>query len=144
MKTLDNKKVFVSTPETSKAVQEKAFKLGYRWELYGQRVSYTNQPFIFFFTPILEYCKDFNTFANSDFEEITAAEILEMDIPEPEEIFEPFQKVLVRSLDDNEWQPAFYKRKHDKYCHTTLDGSYQNQCIDYETNKHFAFTTGKP
>lgn len=144
MKTLDNKKVFVSTPETSKAVQEKAFKLGYEWYMYEQQVSHTNHPFIFFFdTPTLGYCKDFNQFANSDLEEITAAEILAMDIPEPEETFKPFRKVLVMDKEVKRWVPDFYREKAD-YGHITVGGQHWDYCIDYETNKHFAFTTGKP
>ena len=146
MKTLDSKKVFVSTPEIRNAVWEKAKKSGYiYWELYSldAPVSY---PFMFFNeeTKDIKYSQNFKAFSEHKFEEITAAEILAMDIPEPEEKFYTFQKVLVRRLDNNEWQPAFYKRKHDQYFHITLDGSYQNQCIDYESNKHLEFTTEKP
>lgn len=149
MKTLDNKKVFVSTPETSKAVQEKAFKLGFKWRfewpLSDTSARFTGYPFLFFENGEITWGEYFKSFRDHRFEEITAAEIFAMENTEPEETFEVFQKVLVRDYDKNEWSPDFFGRKGcGDYPYQTVSGVGYQQCIDYKKNKHLAFTTGKP
>src|SRR5690606_14984662 len=130
------------TPETSKAVLEKAFKLGYR--LSGPESNFIEACFLFFHNfHSITFSKKLDMYIEHSFEEITAAEILAME--EPEETFEVFQKVLIRSSNDGKWQPAFYSRydPNDTYSHQTISGHCAKQCIDYEKNKHLVFTTDK-
>lgn len=66
--TLDVGHKFRVTPEQSKAIQTRIFKLGGFWEYNGQRVSYTNETMLYV-TPflMLEYGFSEEFFNNRDF-----------------------------------------------------------------------------
>lgn len=146
MKTLQNKKVFVD--KYSKEIQGKAFELGFTWggEL-GKTVSYTEKPFLFFYNDKNITCTDyFDTFSSQPFETITAEEILAMEVPKKKETFEPFQKVIVRDVDGENWQAGLFshivKDQSTIYYHAA--GFVYCQCLDYETHKHLLGTNNNP
>lgn len=70
---------------------------------------------------------------------ISIDEILGYKIETPvlTEIFKPFDKVLVRDDDSQEWIPAFFKyfNKADDFPYNTMDGEFYKQCIPYEGNE---------
>ena len=61
--------------------------------------------------------------------------------PMEESEFEPFQKVLVRDFDENEWKIDFFSHMDRKYICLT---SYWSQCIPYEGNEHLLGTSKSP
>lgn len=144
MKTLANKKVYVAGK--SAEIQKKAFELGCSWESGSQEINHTDTPFIFFQEQQIMATYSMSTFIESILEEITAEEILAMEVEKPEEKFYPFQKVLVRDSDKCVWHPNWFSRKDrgHKYQYRTLGDSGFKYCIDYESNKHLIFTTDKP
>lgn len=97
--TLDNTKVYVNGK--SREIQKKLFSFGYGW---GGRnhteVSYVNEPFLFIYKQNITHSNDMHTFIECKHREITADEILSLEITEPsyrpfksqEECFEEMQK----------------------------------------------------
>lgn len=67
--------------------------------------------------------------------------------PEPEKPkFKPFDRVLVRDMQDGTWYPALYAfcdRSMD-YPHITVGGPSWKYCIPYEGNEALAGTTNDP
>lgn len=145
MKTLANKKVYVAGK--SAEIQKKAFELGYSW-FGNDRVRYADEPYLFFDSKCnISHSNFMKTFYSDPKEEITAEEILAMEVKKPEEKFEPFQKVLVRDHDNEEWKPKFFEKKDQYQCeypYFTIEELNFKQCIDYKSNKHLIFTTDKP
>lgn len=45
--------------------------------------------------------------------------------------FKPFDKVLVRHHDNNEWQCGYFSHLSDSYNRYCVSASYWNQCIPY-------------
>ena len=56
--------------------------------------------------------------------------------------FNPFDRVLVRNADDDNWRCQLYSHPYGKY-HATLIGVYV-QCISYEGNENLLGTTDSP
>ncbi len=79
---LNNKKVWIDdNPELSKKIQEKAFELGFYWEIGKPTPLYTNRKSLLFLNGEIFYNKlviDYDTFLKEDssYEVITAEEIL--------------------------------------------------------------------
>ena len=59
--------------------------------------------------------------------------------------FKPFEKVLVRDSELDEWRCTFYSHFNSKgiYIHITVSGSYV-MCIPFEGNEHLVGTTKNP
>ena len=87
-KFLDNTKVYVNGK--SKEIQEKLFSFGYGW---GGRnhteVSYVNEPFLFIYKQNITHSNDMHTFIECKHREISADEILSLEITEPS--YRPFR-----------------------------------------------------
>ena len=87
-KFLDNTKVYVNGK--SKEIQEKLFSFGYGW---GGRnhteVSYVNEPFLFIYKQNITHSNDMHTFIECKHREISADEILSLEITEPS--YRPFK-----------------------------------------------------
>ena len=87
-KILDNTKVYVNGK--SKEIQEKLFYFGYGW---GGRnhteVSYVNEPFLFIYKQNITHSNDMHTFIECKHREISADEILSLEITEPS--YRPFK-----------------------------------------------------
>lgn len=57
--------------------------------------------------------------------------------------FKPFDKVLVRDIDENEWECSLFSHIDEEYYYVCV-GSWWMQCIPYEGNEHLLGTTKKP
>ena len=57
--------------------------------------------------------------------------------------FKPFDKVLVRDVDDGTWVCDIFSHmdKRGRYC---CVNTYWEQCIHYEGNEHLVGTSNKP
>ena len=99
-----------------------------------------------------EWCPCFYTFATEEvkdklFEAMDKAgytwdgETLKKKEPQ----FKPFEKVLVRDSELNEWRCTFYSHFDFKgrYNHNTISGAYV-MCIPFEGNEHLVGTTKNP
>ena len=87
-KFLASTKVYVAGK--SKEIQEKLFSLGYKWDIPGKKVSYTDKPFIFIWEDkSLSYSDNMEYFTNKQYIEIAANEILFLELTEPK--YRPFK-----------------------------------------------------
>lgn len=58
--------------------------------------------------------------------------------------FEPFQKVLVRDNENQEWRANFFSNEHKCGGKYVCSGFTWNFCIPYEGNEHLLGTTDSP
>lgn len=89
-KFLANTKVYVNGK--SKEIQEKLFSLGYSWtkDSTGTNVCYTEAPFLFIYEDkVITRSSDMDLFCSHENSEITAEEIIALEIPEP--TYRPFK-----------------------------------------------------
>lgn len=69
---------------------------------------------------------------------------LQQETYKPKYIFKPFDKVLVRQSDKNDWRVAFYSHfNEEENLHVTAWLSWY-QCIPYEGNEHLVGTSNNP
>lgn len=70
---------------------------------------------------------------------------IEDEQKKPEHQFKPFDKVLVRDVDNEEWKADFFSRYYTdyRYYYECVSGAYI-QCIPYEGNEYLLGTTNKP
>ena len=86
-KFLDNTKVYVNGK--SKEIQEKLFSFGYTWN-WDNRVKFTKEPFLFISdTGVITHSNDMVLFKKYKYREITADEILSLEITHPS--YRPFK-----------------------------------------------------
>ena len=86
-KFLDNTKVYVNGK--SKEIQEKLFSFGYTWN-WDNRVKFTKEPFLFISgTGGITHSNDMVLFNKYEYREITADEILSLEITDPS--YRPFK-----------------------------------------------------
>ena len=89
-KFLANTKVYVNGK--SKEIQEKLFSLGYMWneDSTGTVVCHTEAPFLFIYEDkVITMSNDMDLFCSHENSEITAEEILSLEITEP--TYRPFK-----------------------------------------------------
>ena len=69
-------------------------------------------------------------------------DILQVEPVKPECPFKPFDKVLVRDNNEQEWKINFFSHYNKDFCYKyyCLKSCY-NQCIPYEGNEHLLGTT---
>lgn len=61
--------------------------------------------------------------------------------------FKPFDRVLVRDMNDEEWAAAFYDKyisSNESCPHRMIGYAFFAQCIPYEGNEHLLGTTNSP
>lgn len=81
-KFLDNTKVYVNGK--SKEIQEKLFSFGYKWSNGPTEVQCTEKPFLFIYdNGYISYTSDMSYFVMHQNREITADEILSLELTEP-------------------------------------------------------------
>ena len=86
-KFLDNTKVYVNGK--SKEIQEKLFSFGYTWN-WDNRVKFTKEPFLFISgTGGITHSNDMVLFNKDEYREITADEILSLEVTGPS--YRPFK-----------------------------------------------------
>ena len=68
---------------------------------------------------------------------------LQVEPAKPKHVFMPFDKVLVRDTDDDEWEVAFFARKTPRCCYNVIAASNSDfiQCIPYDGNEHLFGTS---
>ena len=147
-KFLDNTKVYVNGK--SKEIQEKLFSFGYTWN-WDNRVKFTKEPFLFIFdTGVITHSNDMVLFKKFKYREITADEILSLEVTEPsyrqfntkEECWQEMLKHqpfgwLISNLSGSYVHPILYCSTlfmFDKDCTDTFDVAF----------KHYTFADGTP
>ena len=89
-KFLANTKVYVNGK--SKEIQEKLFYLGYLWNDGSSMVDNVDKPFLFIYDyKTIRHSDDMVCFTNYNYREITADEILALELTEPS--YRPFKDV---------------------------------------------------
>lgn len=94
IKLLRFTKVYVK--DKSKEIQQKAFELGFKWMYSGadeaKMLNHLDAPFIIFYNRAMEPCRDVEYFNFDESKEITAEEILAINIEdEPKPTHRPFK-----------------------------------------------------
>lgn len=69
---------------------------------------------------------------------------LVLEVPDTEQEFRPFDKVLVRDDDSGEWCLDLYAYRVKPRFHRMVGGSYWKQCIPYDGNESLLGITDKP
>ncbi len=149
-KFLDNTKVYVNGK--SKKIQKKLFSFGYKWnDANPTKVYDVNKPFLFIQSVgEIKYSSEMNTFKEHKNREITADEILSLEITEPsyrpfrdnKECWNEMQKHqpfgwLINNLSGSYVHPILYCSTLfilDKGCTDTFDVAFN----------HYTFADGTP
>lgn len=132
----------------SEAVQKKAFELGWGWSIYEKEIKCLDAGALYFWeSGDIGYMSDSlgskDYFATAQYTAITAADFLALETAkEPE--FKPFDKVLRRDADDEEWNADWFSHKGDPAYPYYCMASCFRQCIPYEGNEHLIGTTDSP
>lgn len=141
IKFLINTKVYVDGK--SKEIQEKLFRLGFKWAGGETIVFACNKPFLFISREMnISHSACMEHFKNAGGREIKVDEILSIEI-EKECIFKPFDKVLVRDDSDDEWRAGIFSHidtKDSRYPFVTSHSIYK-YCIPYKGNEDLIGTT---
>lgn len=142
---LRNKKVYVNGK--SAEIQKKLFELGFKWS--GNGNSYVAQeldrPFLFISSNMMiSRSSSMEIFINNEFTEISADEITSIEVV-PECPFKPFDKVLARDDNEDNWKIDFFShyREDLEYPYVCLRSTYE-QCIPAEGNEHLVDTNNSP
>lgn len=134
--------------DVSATIQRHAFRLGYEWRYFGKEsVQYEYCPVLYFEKDgiiLKDECADgFKKCTNT---EISITDFLalkledEKEKPEPE--FKPFDRVLVRDCDGDEWEiDLFASFSADAPYSFQCLNNYWKQCIPYEGNEHLLGAT---
>ena len=139
-------KIYLSNKEDRIKFQKKVFKLGVRWSEGDQSVvDNTNEDMFFTIDNYLHLFLDCGKtyFINNTSKQIFLDDVLAIEEPNIE--FKPFDKVLVRDLDNERWKPKLFAwhnvdyNKDYSYPFETTDGLFYRYCISY--NEDLANTT---
>ena len=68
---------------------------------------------------------------------------LEIEVPDNDPQFKPFDKVLVREVNDGRWMADYFSHMKDDKRYMCVGGVWA-YCIQYEGNEHLVGTTDKP
>lgn len=143
VKMLKNRKVYVAGK--SAEIQKKLFWLGLKWcDDDDTNISYVDRPFLYIYRDQIAWGENMVDFVESEFKEISAEEILSIDVDEGYE-FEHLERVLVRDSEDNTWIPEFFLKKLDSRTYSFKCAySTWNFCIPYKGNEHLVGTANSP
>lgn len=144
IKKLSNTKVYVDGK--SEEVQKKLFELGFMWASGSRVVDYKNKPFIFISANMLmTTSSDMLYFKHDKSIECKADYILSITIDKEKECeFKPFDKVLVRDSNMEEWQVDLFSHIKKADYNFIAVGSCWKQCIPFEGNEHLVGTSYSP
>lgn len=99
----------------SKEIQEKLFSLGYTWFADKVKVEFTNKPFLYIFNDKqLHYGDNMEYFSDSKNREITAEQILSLELTEP--TYRPFKSVEECWNEMLKHQPFGWLKMYKKSC----------------------------
>lgn len=141
IKKLSNTKVYVDGK--SEEIQNQLFEIGFKWNR-SNSVNHTKMPFLYMAESLNLSCgSDMLIYKENPFKEISADDILSITIDEEYE-FKPFDKVLVRDSNMEEWQVDLFSHiKEADYNFIAVGGCWQ-QCIPFEGNEHLVGTSHSP
>lgn len=143
IKMLSDTKVYVDGK--SEEIQKKLFEIGFMWASNSKEVSYTHKPFIIISSQnmYLTTTSDMLYFRDDKSKEIKADDILSITIDNEHE-FKPFDRVLTRDNDTENWSVDFFSHiQGDEFKFITV-GSCWRQCIPFEGNEHLVGTSDSP
>lgn len=158
-KILDNTKVYVNGK--SKEIQEKLFSFGYKWgEINSTKVSDVNEPFLFIYKKgCITHTNDMCCFTEHEHREISADDILSLEITEPsykpfksqEECWnemlkhQPFGWIILKGGKHPDSKAFIIKLTENCFYYIGDGGSATYNLYDYEFEKHFwLFADGTP
>lgn len=146
---LKNRKVYVNGK--SAEIQKKLFELGFEWPCVGKEVIKQSCPFLYTSSNSIFGGDDMIDFIKDDSIEISAEEILAIEVAEElKEVFgieecpfKPFDKVLVRNGNGMAWGARLFDRMYagDYAC---TDSLCYKQCIPFEGNESLHGTADSP
>ena len=141
---IKNIKIYVDG--RSAEIQEVLFALGAKWNAGKESVLETDQPFLYINSAgAITYGSNMNTFVNNtEKKEVSASDVLSWKPVKPKPVLKPFDRVLVRDLEENKWDLSFYGYEGDCGEFYACNGSYWCQCIPYDGNEHLLGTTDSP
>lgn len=145
IKFLSDTKVYVDGK--SKEIQKKLFELGFDWPYKKQESIETDAPFLFIYKDMcISYSYSMNHFKGVENREISAEEILSITIDEECE-FKPFDKVLVRDEENEEWRAGIFSHitteTDSVFPFVTINSCFK-MCIPYEGNEDLVRTNKSP
>ena len=158
-KFLDNTKVYVNGK--SREIQEKLFSFGYDWSPINHRVvKHTTQPFLFTDkNGNIAHGNDMDFFKKHDNREISADDILSLEVTEPsyrpfksqEECWQemmkhqPFGWIILKGGKHPDSKAFIIKLTENCFYYIGDGGSATYNLYDYEFEKHFwLFADGTP
>lgn len=141
---LKNKKIFVGNSTISELVQDRLFKAGYKWCVDGAKIVNTIHNFLYTNSYKITFDDSIDFYNKSEKKEISAMEILSWEIVEDNPTFKPFDKVLVKDEEHNEydeWRIGLYSHFstiRNRHIVNTIPWRF---CIPYEGNEDLVGTT---
>lgn len=142
---LKKRKVYVNGK--SAEIQKALFEIGFERRGAGKEFTNTCFPFIYTGDKYFIFGDDMDDFTNNSSEEISAEEILAIEI-ELECPFKPFDRVLVRAGNGDFWRAeifSHYLQEDQPFPSSYLCvGGLWAQCIPYKGNESLLGTSDKP
>lgn len=142
---LKETKIFVDN--NSEKLQKKLFEIGFKWMVGEQKIQYTDKPFLYLYNNrVIAYGTNIKDFCSCPLKLLKVQEILDIKIDDKICDFKPFDKVLVRNWDTQQWKIELFEKYNETsecYPYTCLNFNYK-QCIHFEGNEHLLETTNKP
>ena len=139
-KFLANTKVYVNGK--SKEIQEKLFSFGYGWGVRNHtEVSYVNEPFLFIYKQNITHSNDMHTFIECKHREISADEILSLEITEPS--YRPFKNKDECWHEMQKHSPFgwFYSKSCNSYVPLKVEIENATNFVALFNHYHFAYGT---
>lgn len=144
IKFLSGTKVYVDGK--SKEIQEKLFELGFKWVGGESIVCACDKPFLFIDKEMgISDSACMKHFKNAGGMEVKAEEILSIEIDKEEYQFKPFEQVLVRDNNGEDWRCSIFSHylNDNPYKFAAINSSYK-QCVPYQGNEHLVGTNDSP
>lgn len=141
-KILDNTKVYVNGK--SKEIQKKLFSFGYKWiESNSTKVCNEGKPFLLIYKEgEFDYAHDMCFFVQHRFREISADEILSLEITEPS--YRPFRTKDECWNEMQKHQPfGWFRHKHNGY-YEPIRVDISNDMSFEALFDHYLFADGTP
>ena len=145
---LKNTKIYLSNEEDVIKFQEKVFKLGVLWKDGSKEPQYIKGEPFYYINSNFQLTKDTmyqnDSFKNHEYEQIFLHDVLSIEEPKEEYKFKPYDRVLVRDHESQQWCPTLYSYYDDSEFalhHVTVADIIYKYCIPYEGNEHLVGTT---
>lgn len=156
-KILDDTKVYVNGK--SREIQEKLFSFGYKWGDISTKIQHVQEPFLYTNNNLFYYGNNMTEFMDDKRKEISADEILSLEITKPsyrpfksqEECWgemlkhQPFGWIILKGGKHPDSKAFIIKLTENCFYYIGDGGSATYNLYDYEFEKHFwLFADGTP